>query len=130
MLLEWCVRWVKALLKLDFRLSPTRDAQAAKHFFFQTLTASHTSEQRVINVNKNAEYPKAFAELKVEGLFPENCELRPVKYLNNLIEQDHRFIKRLTKPGMGLLFFAGRMESFTRVRGDEYASQRTDERSE
>lgn len=26
-----------------------------------------------------------------------------MKYLNNLIEQDHRFIKRLTKPGMGFL---------------------------
>jgi transposase, IS6 family len=32
---------------------------------------------------------------------PESGELRPVKYLNNLIEQDHRFIKRVTKPGMG-----------------------------
>jgi transposase-like protein len=32
-------------------------------------------------------------------------ELRQVKYLNNLIEQDHRFIKRLTKPGMGFFSF-------------------------
>jgi transposase, IS6 family len=31
--------------------------------------------------------------------------LRPVKYLNNLVEQDHRFIKRLTKPGMGFFSF-------------------------
>jgi transposase-like protein len=32
-------------------------------------------------------------------------ELRQVNYLNNLIEQDHRFIKRLTKPGMGFFSF-------------------------
>jgi transposase-like protein len=55
----------------------------------------------VINVEKNAAYPKAMADLKAMGVLPEGVELRPVKYLNNLIEQDHRFIKRLVKPGMG-----------------------------
>jgi hypothetical protein len=34
-------------------------------------------------------------------MLPESVELRQVKYLNNLIEQDHRFIKRLVKPGLG-----------------------------
>lgn len=82
-------------------LSPTRDGEAAKHFFLKTLSASHTSAPRVINVDKNAAYPKAFNELKAAGKISESCELRQVKYLNNLIEQDHRFIKRLTKPGMG-----------------------------
>jgi IS6 family transposase len=52
-------------------------------------------------MDKNAAYPKAFNELEGEGHIPDACELRQVKYLNNLIEQDHRFIKRLTKPGMG-----------------------------
>lgn len=32
---------------------------------------------------------------------PETTELRPVKYLNNIVEQAHRFIKRLVNPGMG-----------------------------
>ncbi|GHP01211.1 IS6 family transposase [Reticulibacter mediterranei] len=86
---------------LDFCFSPTRDAQAAKRFLLKTLAVSHTSSPRVINVDKNAAYPRAFNELKEEGLILEVCELRQVKYLNNLIEQDHRFIKRLTKPGMG-----------------------------
>ena len=45
--------------------------------------------------------PKAIAELKAAGLLPKGVELRQVKYLNNLIEQDHRFIKRVVKPGMG-----------------------------
>ena len=52
-------------------------------------------------LEKNAAYPKAIAELKANGVLPASVELRQVKYLNNLIEQDHRFIKRLTKPGMG-----------------------------
>jgi len=86
---------------LDFFFSPTRDAQAAKQFLLKTLAASHTTEPRVINVDKNAAYPKAFSELKAEEHLPASCELRQIKYLNNLIEQDHRFIKRLTKPGMG-----------------------------
>ena len=90
---------------LDFFFSPTRDAQAAKHLLLKTLTASHTVEPRVINVDKNAAYPKAFNELKAEGLISESCELRQVKYLNNIVEQDHRFIKRLTKPGMGFFSF-------------------------
>lgn len=89
---------------LDFFLSSTRDAHAAKEFFLKTLAASHTTESRVMNVDKNAAYPKAFNE-KAEGAILENCELRQVKYLNNLIEQDHRFVKRLTKPGMGFFSF-------------------------
>jgi IS6 family transposase len=90
---------------LDFFFSPTRDAKAARRFLLQTLAASHTTEPRVINVDKNAAYPKAFAELKAEGHIPENCELRQVKYLNTIVEPDHRFLKRLTKPGMGFFSF-------------------------
>ena len=64
-----------------------------------------TSVPRVITVDKNAAYPKAIADLKAAGILPEHVELRQVKYLNNLIEQDHRFIKQLTKPGMGFFSF-------------------------
>jgi transposase, IS6 family len=90
---------------LDFWLSATRDGAAAKRFLLKTLAAPHTSSPRVINVDKNAAYPKAFNELKAEGHLPASCELRQIQYLNNLIEQDHRFIKRLTKPGMGFFSF-------------------------
>ena len=110
---------------LEFLLSPTRDAEAAKRFFVKALHApacsapqaplvekqvtqstapadftASRSAPRVINVDKNAAYPKAIAELKAAGRLPESVELRQVKYLNNLVEQDHRFIKRLVKPGM------------------------------
>src|SRR6202011_4083941 len=72
------------------------------------ISANHQASRqapRVINVDKNAAYPKAISELKASGILPESVELRQVKYLNNLIEQDHRFIKRLTKPGMGFFSF-------------------------
>jgi transposase-like protein len=52
-------------------------------------------------VDKNAAYPKAMADLKASGVLPQSVELRQVKYLNNIVEQDHRFIKRLVKPGLG-----------------------------
>jgi transposase, IS6 family len=45
--------------------------------------------------------PRHEVELKAEGAIPEGCELRQVKYLNNIVEQDHRLIKRRVKPGLG-----------------------------
>jgi transposase-like protein len=86
---------------LDFMLSAKRDAKAAKRFLKKALQARHTSTPRVINVDKNAAYPAATDDLKIEKALLEETELRPIKYLNNLIEQDHRRIKRLVKPGLG-----------------------------
>jgi transposase-like protein len=65
--------------RLDFFLRMTRDAQAAKHFFCKVLAAPHTVSPRVITVDKNAAYPKAFKELKAEGNLPQDCELRRVQ---------------------------------------------------
>ena len=90
---------------LAFLLSEHRDAQAAQRFLARALEASHTTTPRVINVDRNPAYPKAVEELKAAGKLPQGCQLRPVKYLNNLIEQDHRFIKRLVKVGLGFWSF-------------------------
>ncbi|GHO89970.1 hypothetical protein KSF_000180 [Reticulibacter mediterranei] len=56
-------------------------------------------------LDKNAASPKAFNDLKAQGHIPAHCELRQGKYRGNVIEQDHRFIRRLTKPGMGFFSF-------------------------
>ena len=53
---------------LDFLLRATRDAQAAKRFFSKTLAAPHTVPPRVITVDKNAAYPKAFNQLQEDGI--------------------------------------------------------------
>ncbi len=82
----------------------TGDQNAASAMKEPTTPADPTptkSAPRVINVDKNAAYPNTIADLKAAGILPESVELRQVKYLNNLVEQDHRFIKRLVKPGLG-----------------------------
>lgn len=80
---------------LEFLLSATRDAQAAKRFFSKALAASHTVTPRVITVDTNAASPKGLKEMKAAGDLAASCELRQNKYLNNLVEQDHRFIQPL-----------------------------------
>jgi transposase, IS6 family len=86
---------------LDFMLSATRDADAAERFFRQVLQASHTLTPRVITVDKNAAYPPGFDALQHDGTLPETCLLRQCKYVNNVVEQDHRFVKRRVNPGLG-----------------------------
>jgi transposase-like protein len=86
---------------LDFLLNEPRSARAAKRFFKKILGNRHTSSPRIINVDQNAAYPRAFQDLKADKLLPEEAQLRPTKYLNNIVEQDHRFIKRRVKPGLG-----------------------------
>lgn len=88
-----------------FMLSAKRDARTAEHFFRKAMNAAHNQKPRVINVDKNAAYPKAIDELKADQTLSETTELRPVKYLNNIVEQDHRAIKRLVNPGMGFSSF-------------------------
>jgi IS6 family transposase len=90
---------------VEFWFSAERDAAAAQAFFEKALGAPHTVVPRVINVDKNAAYPKAMEILKAHDQLPPDRELRQVKYLNNLIEQDHRFIKRRTRPGLGFFAF-------------------------
>jgi transposase-like protein len=86
---------------LDFILSPTRDADAAKRFFRQVLQASHTRTPRVITVDKHGVCPITFEALQHDGTLPDTCVLRPCKYLKNVVEQDHRFVKRRVNPGLG-----------------------------
>src|SRR6266567_2607205 len=59
---------------------PFPQNSAWSRFFLKTLAASHTTEPRVINVDKNAAYPKAFNELKAAGIIAKSCQLRQVKY--------------------------------------------------
>jgi transposase-like protein len=58
------------------------------------MRADHRRLPFSINVDKNAAYPDAFTESQVEKVLPNDCKLRRVKYLNNVVEQDHRFIKK------------------------------------
>ena len=70
------------------------------------LSADHTVTPRVITVDQYGAYPPAFEALQQAELLPETCLLRPCKYLNNIIEQDHRLVKRRVNSGVGFGAFA------------------------
>ncbi len=86
---------------IDFHLSARRDAAAAKRFFRKALRQPHTVNPRTITVDKNPAYPRAVRDLKRSGQLWRFSRLRQRKYLNNIVEQDHRRIKRLVRPGLG-----------------------------
>ena len=81
---------------LDFLLNETRSSRAAKRFFRRALGRANTDVPRVINEDKNRAYIGAIHDLIRERLLPKTCKRRPSRYMNNVIEQDHRFIKRRT----------------------------------
>ena len=90
---------------IDFYLSKTRDKKAAKCFFKKALRSFHVSKPRVITVDKNPAYPIAVEELRKEKNMPSGMQLRQKKYLNNIVEQDHRFIKKRVRSMLGLKSF-------------------------
>jgi IS6 family transposase len=79
---------------IEFMLSAKRDISAAKRFFKKLMRAEHRRLPFSISVDKNAAYPDASTSSQEEKVLPKDCILRRVKYLNNVIEQDHRFIKK------------------------------------
>jgi IS6 family transposase len=56
---------------------------------------------RVINVDGHPAYASATAELKETGELGRRCRCRTAPYLNNIIEQDHRFIKKRITASLG-----------------------------
>jgi len=79
---------------IEFMLSAKRDVPAAKRFFKKMMRAEQRRLPYSISVDKNAAYPEAFVTSQKEKILPTDCQLRRVKYLNNVIEQGHRFIKK------------------------------------
>jgi IS6 family transposase len=74
-------------------MSALRDAAAAQCLFRRALSDSSHPQPRVINTDKARLYCSAIADMK-EGTLRRRCHHRPVRYLNNILEQDHRATKR------------------------------------
>ncbi|MGX2959613.1 IS6 family transposase [Peribacillus sp. JNUCC 23] len=99
------MRWVHQYSpKLDKRIRrrKSKNTKAAKRFFKKALAVCHSTTPRVVTVDKNPAYPLAIEQLKEEKMMPEGIQLRQVKYLSNIVEQDHRFIKKRIRPILGL----------------------------
>ena len=79
---------------IESMLGARRDVAAAKRFFRKVMRAEHRRLPFSISVDKNAAYPEAFSASQEEKIVPNDCKLRRIKYLNNVIEQDHRFVKK------------------------------------
>jgi transposase-like protein len=86
---------------IDFLLSAWRDAAAAKRLFRQPLSDPSHPRPRVINTDQARLYGVAIAGVKAEGTLRRRCRHRPVQYLNNILERDHRAIKRRVKAKQG-----------------------------
>jgi len=102
---------------IDFYLSTTRNAKAAKRFLGKALKGRKDWEMpSVINTDKAGCYGAAIKELKEEGKLPEDTEHRQVKYLNNIVEADHGKLKRVIRPTLG---FETMKSAYATIKGFE-----------
>jgi transposase, IS6 family len=90
---------------IDFQLSALRDADAAKRLFRKALSDPSHPQPRVINTDLAPIYGSAIPDTKKEGTLRRRCRHRPVQYLNNILEQDHRAIKRRVNAKQGFREF-------------------------
>jgi putative transposase len=91
---------------LDFMLSERRDLAAARRFFKKAITTNGIPDKIVID-KSGANLPsiQAVNTILKFTLAGKIITIHQVKYLNNIVEQDHRFIKRLINPMMGFKAF-------------------------
>jgi putative transposase len=93
-------------LTLDFMLSERRDAAAARGFFIRAIGTNGVPER--IAINKSGANLAGLQSLNVILKFTGTgltINIVQSKYLNNIVEQDHRFIKRITRPMLGFKAF-------------------------
>ncbi|MBG6148629.1 putative transposase [Labrenzia sp. EL_142] len=92
---------------VDFMLSESRDEAAATAFFNKSIENNDLPKQVVMDKSgaNLAGLTNINIHLLVLGLWWSFIDILQVKYLNNIIEQDHRFIKKLTRPMMGFKAF-------------------------
>ena len=86
---------------MDFLLRAHRDKAAARRYFEKAI--SQNGEPESITIDKSGSNPAALHALNAEREKP--IKIRQNKYLNNIVEQDHRAIKRRTRPMMGFKDF-------------------------
>ena len=85
-------------------MSARRDVAAAKAFFRKAVKSQQRLPQ-TITLDGYAASHRAVRELKADGSLPTDTKLRSSKYLNNLIERDHRSVKQRVAVMLGFKQF-------------------------
>jgi len=88
---------------IDFLLTAKRDKAAALHFFRKAVR--HHGEPEVVTIDKSGANMAALTALNADKPDEGSITIRQNKYLNNLVEQDHRNIKRRIWPMLGFKSF-------------------------
>ena len=88
---------------VDFLLRARRDAVAAKAFFRKAFKENGRPDK--VTVDKSGSNKAALEDFNKDVSKEEEFEIRQIKYLNNIVEQDHRFIKKRTRPTLGFKNF-------------------------
>ncbi|MCW2256082.1 transposase-like protein [Providencia alcalifaciens] len=88
---------------IDFLLTAKRDATAALRFFRKAIR--HHGESEIVTIDKSNANKAALGTLNIGKIPEEAIEIRQNKYLNNLIEQDHRNIKQRIRSMLGFKSF-------------------------
>ena len=91
----------KAGATVDFLLTAKRDRKAALRFLRKAIRHNGTPEK--ITIDKSGANTAAIESHNTET--KAGIEMRQIKYLNNIVEQDHRAIKRQTRPMLGFKSF-------------------------
>ena len=86
---------------VDFLLTAKRDAAAARRFFDKAMR--HSEVPSTVTMDKSGANKAALDQLNTQRDIP--IKVRQVKYLNNVVEQYHRAIKRVTRPMLGFKSF-------------------------
>jgi len=86
---------------VDFLLTAKRDLAAARRFLERAINLHDLPEK--ITIDKSGANTAASESVKAGTC--ANIELRQCKYLNNIVEQDHRAIKWITRPMLGFKSF-------------------------
>ncbi|QIP94566.1 integrase (plasmid) [Serratia fonticola] len=88
---------------IDFLLAAKRDTAAALRFFRKAIR--HHGEPEVVTIDKSGANTAALTTLNTDKPEEETITVRQNKYLNNLVEQDHRNIKHRIRPMLGFNSF-------------------------
>ncbi len=105
------MRWIRPARRIDFLLTEQRDEEAALRFLKKAIRRHGVPEKSTIDGSAANE-----AAIKsYNAAHGTTIEIRKITYLNNIVEQDHRGVKRVTRPMLGFKSFAAAQDTLVGI---------------